>query len=83
MCSLALAHHQIPDIGGEGGEAARTQLITPKVKFGSLVSATSAKSKCPEANGNHDIWVCGNPGCGDENDNFGIGQMQWHGDNLD
>mmetsp|Transcript_64170 Transcript_64170/g.150440 ORF Transcript_64170/g.150440 Transcript_64170/m.150440 type:complete len:453 (+) Transcript_64170:49-1407(+) len=30
------------------------------------------------ANGNHDIWVCGNPGCGDENDNFGIGQMQYY-----
>ena len=29
-----------------------------------------------EVNGNHDIWVCGSPYCGDSNDNFGIGQMQ-------
>lgn len=30
------------------------------------------------ANGNHDNWVCGSPECGDQNDNFGLGQMQYY-----
>jgi len=29
-------------------------------------------------NGNHDNWVCGGPGCGQQNDNFGQGQMQYY-----
>eukprot|EP00440_Ansanella_granifera_P028054 gb/GFBE01030478.1/.p1 GENE.gb/GFBE01030478.1/~~gb/GFBE01030478.1/.p1 ORF type:complete len:465 (+),score=107.55 gb/GFBE01030478.1/:1-1395(+) len=29
-------------------------------------------------NGNHDNWVCGSPGCGTPQDNFGIGQMQYY-----
>eukprot|EP00931_Biecheleriopsis_adriatica_P049295 TRINITY_DN28511_c0_g1_i2.p1 TRINITY_DN28511_c0_g1~~TRINITY_DN28511_c0_g1_i2.p1 ORF type:complete len:493 (-),score=74.20 TRINITY_DN28511_c0_g1_i2:72-1484(-) len=29
-------------------------------------------------NGNHDNWVCGSPGCGDHNDHFGIGHMQYY-----
>ena len=76
--------------GGYADSVVAAQIRTVKLRPSLTLSAkehksptTSAKSKFPEVNGNHDIWVCGSPGCGDENDNFGIGQMQWHGDNLD
>ena len=28
--------------------------------------------------GNHDIWVCGGPGCGDKYDQAAYGMMQWY-----
>ena len=28
--------------------------------------------------GNHDFWICGMPSCGEEDDQFFIGGMQWY-----
>ncbi len=28
--------------------------------------------------GNHDLWVCGHPECGDKYDQYGVGLMQWY-----
>ncbi|GMI07594.1 hypothetical protein TrLO_g8273 [Triparma laevis f. longispina] len=28
--------------------------------------------------GNHDLWVCGGPSCGDKFDQFGVGMMQYY-----
>lgn len=52
------------------GELAKTifDQLSPEVKRRFLLVV----------NGNHDNWVCGGPNCGDSNDNFGIGQMQYY-----
>ncbi|CAJ1440540.1 unnamed protein product [Effrenium voratum] len=47
-------------------------------EFFSRVSMNVKRRFWLMVNGNHDNWVCGLPVCGNQKDNFGIGQMQFY-----